>query len=107
DSTVESIRDEKVEGVQSLPRLPRDEVAANVVRGQYSEGAIHGEPVVNYRQEQKVKPDSQTATVVAFRLFIEHWRWADLPIYMRVGKRLPKSATEISVHFKKAPAVLF
>ena len=50
---------------------------------------------------------SQTETFVALRLFIDNWRWADVPIYMRVGKRLPKSATEISIHFKKAPAVLF
>ena len=58
-------------------------------------------------QEQNVNPDSQTETFVALRLFIDNWRWADVPVYMRVGKRLPKSATEISVHFKKAPAVLF
>ena len=58
-------------------------------------------------QEQNVNPDSQTETFVALRLYIDNWRWADVPIYMRVGKRLPKSATEISVHFKKAPAVLF
>src|SRR5207249_2028523 len=77
------------------------------VRGQYTEGAIHGDPVLGYRQEQNVKPDSQTETFVALRLFIDNWRWADVPIYMRVGKRLPKSATEISIHFKKAPAVLF
>ena len=85
----------------------RNEVAANVVRGQYTEGAIHGKSVLGYRQEQNVKPDSQTETFVALRLYIDNWRWADVPIYMRVGKRLPKSATEISVHFKKAPAVLF
>jgi glucose-6-phosphate 1-dehydrogenase len=77
------------------------------VRGQYAEGAINGKPVVGYRQEPNVKPDSQTETFVALRLFIDDWRWADVPIYMRVGKRLPKSATEISIHFKKAPAVLF
>ncbi len=74
---------------------------------QYAKGAINGEPVVGYRQEKNVNPDSQTETFVAFRLFIDNWRWADVPIYMRVGKRLPKSATEISIHFKKAPAVLF
>src|SRR6266850_3554575 len=107
DLGADSIRDEKVKVVRSLRRLPRNEVAANVVRGQYTEGAIHGEPVLGYRQEQNVKPDSQTETFVALRLYIDNWRWADVPIYMRVGKRLPKSATEISIHFKKAPAVLF
>ncbi|PYL20416.1 MAG: glucose-6-phosphate dehydrogenase [Verrucomicrobia bacterium] len=107
DLGADSIRDEKVKVIRSLRHLSRNEVAANVVRGQYTEGAIHGDPVVGYRQEQNVKPDSHTETFVALRLFIDNWRWADVPIYMRVGKRLPKSATEISVHFKKAPPVLF
>ena len=107
DLGAESIRDEKVKVVRSLRHLSRNEVAANVVRGQYTEGAIHGKSVLGYRQEQNVKPDSQTETFVALRLYIDNWRWADVPIYMRVGKRLPKSATEISIHFKKAPAVLF
>jgi glucose-6-phosphate 1-dehydrogenase len=107
DLSADSIRDEKVKVVRSLRRFAQSEVAANVVRGQYAEGAINGKPVVGYRQEPNVKPDSQTETFVALRLFIDDWRWADVPIYMRVGKRLPKSATEISIHFKKAPAVLF
>src|SRR6266478_3181379 len=107
DLAADSIRDEKVKVVRSLRRWSRNEIAANVVRGQYAKGAINGESVLGYRQEQNVKPDSQTETFVALRLFIDDWRWADVPIYLRVGKRLPKSATEISIHFKKAPAVLF
>jgi glucose-6-phosphate 1-dehydrogenase len=107
DLSADSIRDEKVKVVRSLRRFAQSEVAANVVRGQYAAGAINGKPVAGYRQEPNVKPDSQTETFVALRLFIDDWRWADVPIYMRVGKRLPKSATEISIHFKKAPAVLF
>jgi glucose-6-phosphate 1-dehydrogenase len=107
DLAADSIRDEKVKVVRSLRRWSRNEIAANVVRGQYTAGAIHGEPVVGYRQEQNVTPDSQTETFVALRLFIDNWRWADVPVYLRVGKRLPKSATDISIHFKKAPAVLF
>lgn len=107
DLAADSIRDEKVKVVRSLRRWSRNEIAANVVRGQYTAGAIHGEPVVGYRQEQNVNPDSQTETFVALRLFIDNWRWADVPVYMRVGKRLPKSETDISIHFKKAPAVLF
>src|SRR5438876_5426373 len=107
DLSADSIRDEKVKVVRSLRRFAQSDVAANVVRGQYAEGAINGKPVAGYRQEPNVKPDSETETFVALRLFIDDWRWADVPIYMRVGKRLPKSATEISIHFKKAPAVLF
>src|SRR5262249_50777176 len=100
DLSADSIRDEKVKVVRSLHRWSRSEIAANVVRGQYMEGSIHGEPVLGYRQEQNVNPNSQTETFVALRLFIDNWRWADVPVYMRVGKRLPKSATEISIHFK-------
>src|SRR6266511_3111588 len=107
DLSADSIRDEKIKVVRSLRRWSRNEIAVNVVRGQYAKGAIHGDPVLGYRQEENVNPDSQTDTFVALRLFIDNWRWADVPIYMRVGKRLPKSATEISIHFKKAPAVLF
>jgi len=107
DLSADSIRDEKVKVVRSLRRFAQSEIAANVVRGQYAQGAIDGKPVAGYRKEPKVKSDSQTETFVALRLYIDDWRWADVPIYMRVGKRLPKSATEISIHFKKAPAVLF
>src|SRR6202008_4298886 len=107
DLSADSIRDEKVKVVRSLRHWSRKEIATEVVRAQYAKGAINGEPVVGYRQEKNVNPDSQTETFVALRLFIDNWRWADVPIYMRVGKRLPKSATEISIHFKKAPAVLF
>jgi glucose-6-phosphate 1-dehydrogenase len=63
--------------------------------------------VVAYREEEKVNHKSQTETYVALRVLVDNWRWANVPIYIRVGKRLPKSATEISVHFKRAPQVLF
>src|SRR5436309_5849784 len=94
DLSADSIRDEKVKVVRSQRHWSRNEIAANVVRAQYSKGAINGEPVVGYRQEKNVNPDSQTETFVALRLFIDNWRWADVPIYMRVGTRLPKSATD-------------
>ena len=107
DLSADSIRDEKVKVVRCLRRLSADEVASNVVRAQYAEGAINGQPVPAYRAEQNVNPKSMTDTFVALRLHIDDWRFWNVPIYMRVGKRLPKSATEISVHFKKAPMVLF
>src|SRR5207342_1287330 len=93
--------------VRSLRRMSEEEIARNVVRGQYAEGAINGQSVPAYRAEQNVKPDSKTETFVALKVSVDDWRLADVPIYIRVGKRLPKSGTEISVHFKKAPAVLF
>jgi glucose-6-phosphate 1-dehydrogenase len=93
--------------VRALRRLNAEDVANNVVRAQYQEGAINGKSVVAYRAEKNVDPKSMTESFVALRLNIDDWRWWDVPIYMRVGKRLPKSATEISVHFKNAPLVLF
>jgi glucose-6-phosphate 1-dehydrogenase len=105
DLGANSIRDEKVKVIRSL--RPMSDVRTKVVRAQYGPGAINGKPVPGYREEEKVDPKSNIETFVALGLQIDNWRWADVPIYMRVGKRLPKSATEISVHFKKAPAVLF
>jgi glucose-6-phosphate 1-dehydrogenase len=107
DLGADSIRDEKVKVVRSLRHFAQNEVANSVVRSQYAEGAVNGKPVPAYRAEQNVNPKSMTETFVALRLNIDNWRWWDVPIYMRVGKRLPKSGTEISVHFKKAPLVLF
>jgi len=107
DLGADSIRDEKVKVVRSLRRLTQDEIATAVVRGQYAEGAINGKTVAGYRAEKNVDPKSVTETFVALRLNMDNWRWWNVPIYMRVGKRLPKSGTDISVHFKKAPLVLF
>src|SRR5216110_430678 len=107
DLRADSIRDEKVKVVRSLRRYRADEIAEFVIRGQYTSGAINAKNVPGYREEEKVNPKSETETYVALRLSIDTWRWSDVPIYLRVGKRLPKSATEISVHFKKAPMVLF
>jgi glucose-6-phosphate 1-dehydrogenase len=82
-------------------------VAKNVVRGQYSSGSINGQSVIGYRDEKDVKLESATETYVALRVLIDNWRWANVPFYVRVGKRLPKSETEIGIHFKDAPGVLF
>ncbi|MDB6148498.1 MAG: zwf [Spartobacteria bacterium] len=107
DLRADSIRDEKVKVVRSLRGMTGKMIASDAIRGQYDAGAINGKPVVAYRQEEGVDRKSITETFVALRLRIDNWRWADVPVYLRVGKRLPKSGTEISVHFKKAPAVLF
>src|SRR5437773_1571973 len=107
DLRADSIRDEKVKVVRSLRRISSAEMANNIVRGQYAAGAINGKPVAGYREEKNVNPKSETETFVALRINVDDWRWADVPVYLRVGKRLPKSGTEISVHFKKAPPVLF
>src|ERR1700693_1613511 len=88
DLRADSIRDEKVKVVRCLRRMTANEVATDVVRAQYSEGAINGKPVPAYRKEEKVNPNSMTDTFVALRLNIDNWRWWDVPIYMRVGKRM-------------------
>jgi glucose-6-phosphate 1-dehydrogenase len=107
DLSADGIRDEKIKVVRALRRMSEKQVAMDVVRGQYAEGVIDGQPAAGYRVEKNVDPNSLTETFVALRLNIDNWRWWNVPIYMRVGKRLPKSGTEISVHFKKAPLVLF
>ena len=108
DLGADSVRDEKVKVLRSLRPLggPED-VAGSVVRGQYAAGAINGKNVPGYREEQNVKPGSQTDTFVAMKVLIDNWRWSGVPIYVRVGKRLPKSAAEIAIEFKPAPHVLF
>jgi glucose-6-phosphate 1-dehydrogenase len=107
DLSADSIRDEKVKVLRSLRRMQNDEVVRSVVRGQYAAGSISGKSVVGYREEKNVKPESMTETYVALRVLIDNWRWADVPFYVRVGKRLPKGGTEIGIHFKNAPGVLF
>jgi glucose-6-phosphate 1-dehydrogenase len=105
--SADSIRDEKVKVVRSLRHYRDAEVIEHVARAQYRAGSIAGKEAPAYREEKNVNPHSSTETYVALRLFVDNWRWANVPFYVRVGKRLPKSATEISVHFKQAPAVLF
>lgn len=102
-----AIRDEKVKVLQSIRPLTGPDYEQHVVRGQYGPGFIDGKPVPGYRQEQNVDPKSNIETYVAARLFIDNWRWAGVPFYLRAGKRLPKKGTEIAVIFKDAPGVLF
>ena len=77
------------------------------MRGQYASGFIGGAAVPGYREEPDIAPDSDTATYVALRLAIDNWRWAGTPFYVRVGKRLPRRATEVAITFKAPPLTLF
>jgi glucose-6-phosphate 1-dehydrogenase len=101
------IRDEKLEVLQSLQRMDPAAVDACVVRGQYGAGYELGVPVPAYRCESGVNPKSQTETFVALKVFIDNWRWAGVPFFLRTGKRLPKRASEISIHLKDVPPILF
>jgi glucose-6-phosphate 1-dehydrogenase len=101
------IRDEKIEVLQSLRPLRAEDVDASVVRAEYEAGFVRGEPVRGYREEPGVDPQSRTETFVALVLWIDNWRWAGVPFFLRTGKRLPKRASEISVHLKEVPPILF
>ena len=103
----DAVRDEKVKVFKALRPLSGEEVAASTVRGQYDAGWVNGRAVPAFRAEPKVSPESTTETYVALRLFIDNWRWAGTPFYLRHGKRLPKRATEIAVQFKPVPHLPF
>src|SRR5438132_4109885 len=103
----ESIRDEKVKLLKSIRLMDPSQVDANVVRGQYTAGEIDGQSRPAYRHEPKVRPDSTVETYVAMRLLIDNWRWSNIPFYLRTGKNLPQSASEVRVQFQRAPHVLF
>ena len=98
-----AIRDETAKVLQSM-KLVRPE---DVVRGQYTAGVTEGKPVMGYREETGVPPDSQTETFVALRAEIDNWRWAGVPFYLRTGKRLPARMTEVLISFKEAPVHLW
>ncbi|HKV45327.1 MAG TPA: glucose-6-phosphate dehydrogenase [bacterium] len=103
----EAVRSEKVKVLRAARRIAPDDVSRNVVFGQYGPGSIDDVPVPGYREEPRVAPDSRTPTFVAMRLFVDNWRWAGVPFYLRSGKRLPKRVTEVAVQFKRAPLLLF
>jgi glucose-6-phosphate 1-dehydrogenase len=110
------VRDSKTAVLNCLRPMTADDVAKYVVRAQYIAGDNLGEPVPGYRHEvreffserhQPVPADSSTETFVALRLFIDNWRWAGVPFYLRTGKRLPKRVSEAAIQFKDVPQILF
>jgi len=103
----ESIRDEKVKLLKSIRPLHPSQVSMFVVRGQYAAGQMNGQPCPGYRQEPKVRSDSSVETFVALKLALDSWRWSGVPFYLRTGKNLPLSASEVRVQFRPPPNVLF
>jgi glucose-6-phosphate 1-dehydrogenase len=103
----DAIRDEKVKVMRAIPPLTPEQVAQCTVRGQYAEGVIEGQQVPGYKEEKGVAPNSTTETYVALKLFVENWRWADVPFYIRTGKRLPGRSTEVKIQFKRVPHQLY
>lgn len=101
------IRDHRRDALNCLRPYTPEAVQTHVVRAQYGPGYVKGEAVPGYRREQGVAPDSTTETFVALKLFVDNWRWAGVPFYLRTAKRLPKRASEIAIQFKPVPPILF
>ncbi len=96
----DSIRNEKLKLFQSLRPYTPEDIKKNVIRGQYMSSNIRGEAMPGYREEQGVDPNSKTETFVAMKFYIDNWRWADVPFFIRTGKRLPTRVSEVVIHFK-------
>ncbi len=103
----DAIRDEKLHVLQALRPIPKECAANGVLQAQYDEGTVDGEHVPGYRQEEGVDDRSTTPTFIALKAFVDNWRWSGVPFYMRTGKRLATRVTEISIHFRAVPQVLF
>lgn len=103
----EAIRDEKVKVLKAIQPLTLNAEGSDAVRGQFTEGIVGGRKVTGYMQAPGVPNSSFTETYAALRLFINNWRWQGVPFYLRSGKRMARKMSEISVHFKRPPGVLF
>ena len=104
----DAVRDEKIKVLRAIQTMDTPEqVARNIVVGQYTQGSIAGADVPGYQQEKDVAKGSRTPTFVALKFNINSWRWDGVPFYLRAGKRMPKRATEIAIFFKPLPHSLF
>jgi glucose-6-phosphate 1-dehydrogenase len=103
----DAVRDEQAKILHAIQPLSSEEVLTKTVRGQYGPGTVDNQRVPGYREEEDVPPDSRTETFVAMKLMIDNWRWADVPFYLRTGKRLAAQNTHITIQFRRAPFVLF
>jgi glucose-6-phosphate 1-dehydrogenase len=103
----EAVRDEKVKLLKSIRPFTDEQIGQHVIRGQYTTGKVNGELRKAYREEPNVSPASNVETYVALKLFIDNWRWSGVPFYVRTGKGLASSASEVRVQFRPPPTVLF
>jgi glucose-6-phosphate 1-dehydrogenase len=102
----DAVRDKQAEVLRAIQPPSPEEVLTKMVRGQYGP-SVHGAVMPGYREEPDVDPESNVETFVALKFTIDNWRWADVPFYVRTGKRMPKRVTEIAIHFRRTPFVLF
>ncbi|GMU62423.1 MAG: glucose-6-phosphate 1-dehydrogenase [Myxococcaceae bacterium] len=103
----DDLRDEKVKVLKALRPIPEGRFDEFVVRGQYRAGTVSGRRQVGYQEEPGVQPGSKRETYVALKLFIDNWRWAGVPFYLRSAKAMPKKVTEVALVFREAPLRLF
>ncbi|MGE5531872.1 MAG: glucose-6-phosphate dehydrogenase [Bacteroidota bacterium] len=103
----DTIRDKKVEVLRAVRPIEVAQVHDFTARGQYGPGWIEGEQVPGYRQEPGVDPQSDIETYAAVKLFIDNWRWQDVPFYLRTGKRMAQTVSEVSINFRPAPHQAF
>jgi glucose-6-phosphate 1-dehydrogenase len=99
----DAVRDEKLKVLRSLRPMTAEDISRDTVRGQYTAGAVGGEPVKGYLEEANVPADSRAETFVALRAHINNWRWANVPFYLRTGKRMAKKLSEIVIEFADLP----
>ncbi len=105
--SADAVRDEQSKTIHAIQPMSSEDVLTRAVRGQYGDGVIDEQGVLAYRNEPDVAPESKTETFVALKLFIDNWRWAGVPFYIRTGKRMATRHTEIVMSFRRAPFVLF
>jgi glucose-6-phosphate 1-dehydrogenase len=103
----EAVRDEKIKVLKALAPIELGDVMHKTVHGQYRSGAVQGQPVCGYAEEDAVAPGSKTETFVALKTEIRNWRWAGVPFYLRTGKRLPEKVSEIVIQFRPTPHWIF
>ncbi len=102
-----AVRDEKVKVLHALQPMVGRDVVVNTIRAQYGHGWVGGKEVKGYAEESGVSPVSMTETYVAIKTYVDNWRWAGVPFYLRTGKHLPKRVSEVAIQFKQPPLVLF
>lgn len=101
------VRNKKVDVLNAIRRIQPDQVNQVAVRGQYGPGKVKDKEIPGYREEEGVKPDSATETFAAVKLFVDNWRWENVPFYLRTGKSMPEKTTVIAIQFKPAPNYAF
>lgn len=105
--SADNIQAEKEKVLRAVQILTPEQVLSQAIRGQYGPGKIDSQNVLGYRSEPNVAPDSSTETYVALKLFLDNWRWQEVPFYLRTGKRMLAHQSEIIIQFKSGPSTLF